>query len=252
VTCPAVDPNFKGLRCLASTDCPNGLPCDAGFCRCTSDDGCNTAAVGGGFRCLAPPAGVGGTGNTCRAAFTRKRSGVRVFGDVLDRWASSRPIWNQHAYSVTNVEDDGTIPRTSMARPNWDVAGLNNFRMNVQGTPSPQAAPDVTARGAPLSGPCGDLGMTLLVNVCNRGAAPVGDGIPVTFYEGATILCTGRTEVAIAAGTCAPASCEWVGGRAGPHEITVVADDDGTGAGQAGECTEGNNRATLSVHCRPL
>ena len=26
--------------------------------------------------------------------------------DQLDRWASSRNLWNQHAYSITNVDDD--------------------------------------------------------------------------------------------------------------------------------------------------
>jgi hypothetical protein len=27
---------------------------------------------------------------------------VRVLRDRLDRWASSRSLWNQHAYNITN------------------------------------------------------------------------------------------------------------------------------------------------------
>ena len=38
------------------------------------------------------------------ATFDRVRVGVRVFRDPQDRWMPARPIWNQHAYSVTNVE----------------------------------------------------------------------------------------------------------------------------------------------------
>ncbi|WP_257455216.1 kelch repeat-containing protein [Archangium lipolyticum] len=57
-------------------------------------------------------------------------NGIRVFGD--DSWVGTRRIWNQHAYAVTNVNDDGTIP----ARPatNWLTPGLNNFRSNAPGT----------------------------------------------------------------------------------------------------------------------
>lgn len=36
--------------------------------------------------------------------------GVRAFEDVNDSWVSTRRIWNQYAYSIDNVNDDGTIP----------------------------------------------------------------------------------------------------------------------------------------------
>lgn len=40
-----------------------------------------------------------------------------VWTSAGDPWAEARPIWNQHAFSLTNVEDDGTIP--SYPEPNW-------------------------------------------------------------------------------------------------------------------------------------
>lgn len=67
--------------------------------------------------------------------------GLYAFKDPADRWVGTRPLWNQHAYYVTNVCDPaddacsadeihGAIP-TAM-RSNWSVPWLNNFRQNVQ------------------------------------------------------------------------------------------------------------------------
>jgi hypothetical protein len=51
---------------------------------------------------------------------------LQVFGDAEDRWIQARRIWNQHAYSVTNVREDGTIPQQVL--PNWEY--FNTFRVN--------------------------------------------------------------------------------------------------------------------------
>jgi hypothetical protein len=252
IKCPAVDPIFKGLRCNAAADCPNGMPCTAGFCRCTADAQCNSSSSGGGFVCRDPDAMhmVPPGGQVCRAAFTKKRSGVRVFGDVLDRWVASRPTWNQHPYSISNVGDAGIIPRTSGWRRNWDQAGFNNFRQNVQGMFSPQSAPDTTAQGSGAgTGSCAGAMVTLSTNLCNRGTAPVGDGVPVSFYEGGTLLCTGVSQGVVLAGQCLKVSCSYGGAMSGEHEVTVVADDDGKGGGATSECIESNNRASFRYSC---
>ena len=52
---------------------------------------------------------------------------VQVIRDVQDRWAQPRRIWNQHAYHVTNVREDGTIPKEEV--PSWTQ--LNTFRTNA-------------------------------------------------------------------------------------------------------------------------
>ncbi len=53
---------------------------------------------------------------------------VQAVRDVEDRWIQARRIWNQHAYHVTNVREDGTIP---MIQPkSW--LNLNTFRTNAQ------------------------------------------------------------------------------------------------------------------------
>ena len=63
-------------------------------------------------------------------------NGIRVFGGnpisedtAASRWMPTRPIYNQHAYSVTNVWDNGSIP--TRPRSNWSTAQLNNFRQNI-------------------------------------------------------------------------------------------------------------------------
>jgi hypothetical protein len=53
---------------------------------------------------------------------------VQAVRDIDDRWIQARRIWNQHAYHVTNVREDGTIPQ--MAPNSWE--GLNTFRTQAQ------------------------------------------------------------------------------------------------------------------------
>ena len=51
-------------------------------------------------------------------------NGVTVIGDADSSWAPARPIWNQYAYHITNVESDGGVPATQV--PNWPT--WNSFR----------------------------------------------------------------------------------------------------------------------------
>lgn len=250
VTCPAVDPIFKGLRCTGAGDCPNGMPCDSGYCRCTGDMQCNTSSSGGGFVCLNAAAGLPGSGKTCQAAHAANRTGIRVFGDGLDRWVASRPLWNQHAYSITNVSDDGIIPPTSGVRRNWEEAGLNNFRLNVQGKLDASSAPDATSQGGShANAQCNGGMVTLMTSVCNRGSAPVGDALPVSFYEGTSLLCTAATMQALPPGKCIEVSCSAPLSGSGSHDVTIVADDDGSGKSASSECHEANNKASMSFSC---
>ena len=51
-------------------------------------------------------------------------TGITVIGDETSSWAPARPIWNQFAYHITNVEGDGKIPKTQTE--NWK--SWNSFR----------------------------------------------------------------------------------------------------------------------------
>jgi hypothetical protein len=239
-----VDPRFAGLRCAAPTDCVSGA-CDAGLCRCTSTAECCTdGCASTGYVCVPPPAGTPGTGDTCRAARPTGFAGIRVYRDAADLWVGSRPVWNQHAYHVTHVQDDGRVPRTRDVAPNWTTPGLDNFRQNVQGDPASRGSPDLTSGGGGFDRYCDpvDRSTELSVLVCNRGTEPVGDGIVVTFYDalppdGGTPVCSAVTDRALAPGECARASCRWVGVPDGWTDVYVDADP----GGEVRECVEGNN-----------
>jgi hypothetical protein len=53
---------------------------------------------------------------------------LQAIRDVEDRWIQARRIWNQHAYYVTNVREDSTIPQIPVN--NWE--SLNTYRTNAQ------------------------------------------------------------------------------------------------------------------------
>ena len=248
-----LDPLFKGLRCKADADCPGGT-CDSGFCRCTADADCG----GDGFVCGPAVSGTPGTGQVCRAAFGGDVGGILVYRDVLDRWVSSRMIWNQHAYSVTHINEDGTVPKTSAWKQNWKQSGLNNFRQNIQGDLDPTSTPDLTAKKNTTLTCDKEGNMTLKVKLCNRGTQPVAAGVPVTFYNGAPasgkVICTAKSTAQLDPGQCEDLTCLWNGAPVGsPTDVYAVADDDGTGKGGTTECEEENNTTLIKgVSCADL
>lgn len=105
-----------------------------------------------------------------------KQRGVRVFGETAGSWVRTRRVWNQHAYHVTNVEEDGTIPANEV--PNWTVPRLNNFRQNAQPL-GEFSAPDLVVTVSPQ---CTDYG--LVARVRNIGSASVPPGVAIGFYAG--------------------------------------------------------------------
>ena len=184
-------------------------------------------------------------------------AGIRVFRDAADGWVNTRGIWNQHAYSVTNINDDGTIP--AFPATNWLEPDLNTFRSNSQGTGtvSPFAAPDLII--TELTGECvpGTYNLRVIAHVHNQGEAPASAGVQVAFYLGdpevngslwkvetipAVLPDLGSTSVVFE--TLAPE---------GSEEVFAVVDDDGTGMGSETECREDNNNnsALIEMNCTP-
>ena len=140
-----------------------------------------------------------------------KSHGIIVLRDQNDKWAASRPVWNQHAYSVTNVGDHGEIPKTSQVKPNWKDPALNNFRQNVQGGLEALGQPDLTAGGDVGKVKCKGTVATIEAKVCNRGLLPMVSGTEVTFYDGdakGPELCTAQIPVALGVAECTIVSCE--------------------------------------------
>jgi hypothetical protein len=250
---PYVDPLHKGVRCDDDTGCVGGALCGEGYCRCGGDTQCDP-----GTTCVAPLAGTAGSGNVCRATHPNTAAtagGVKVLRDRLDRWASSRPLWNQHAYSITNIGDDGKVPKTSEWLQNWKQKGLNNYRANVQGKTGFADYPDITgALYADKVCAASAGGVSLTATVCNRGKKAVGADMPATFYKGdpaaKEILCVSYTKGPVPVGGCLDVSCEVAGEVTGT--VTMVVNDDGKGGMTTVECDSENNTDDVKVtDCKP-
>jgi len=249
-----MDATFVGAGCQKNSDCVSGT-CNMGYCRCTTSAQCcsagtDAACIEAGTQCAPPPAGTAGTGNTCRAPHPHGLQGIRVYGDAKDRWVQSRQIWNQHAYAVTHVNEDGTIPKTSAWGANWSTSGLNNFRQNVPGEADGNPEGDLTAQAGNFF-TCSGGQVTFDEPICNRGTAPVGTGVDVGFYANGMKVCSVTLTVPIGIGKCVTASCIWANppaASAGATNVNVVVDD----GGKTPECDTGNDKGLVSnVFCVP-
>jgi hypothetical protein len=105
--------------------------------------------------------------------------GVRVYGDVHDRWVGTRPVWNQYAYHVTNFTYNNglwNVPVTEV--PSWTTE--NSYRQNVQGGvlfPVPDLQVDLEAS------PACPYAVNLVAEVSNLGSAGVAAGVTVEIHR---------------------------------------------------------------------
>jgi hypothetical protein len=174
--------------------------------------------------------------------------GLRVFGHATDNWVATRRLWNQHAYRVGNIDDDGSVP---ISEPDsWRTH--NTYRLNRLPGVGRKAAPDLVIESATwemVSGP--ECRAEVVLWVANGGAVRVGPGIEVTVYASSG----GRRRAVAAAstrGALAPGESERVVVRfRGPSEggtwqVRAAVDRTGDGAGGSeNECREDNNEVPV-------
>lgn len=116
---------------------------------------------------------VFGSNNTYIAGW----NGLRVIGDAGSSWQPGRPLWNQHAYHITNVDDDGGIPAVQV--PNW--SRFNNFRSGDLATGFGTSLPDlVVAEGAVCEAECDAGRLVVWVHAGNIGAVEAEPGAVLT------------------------------------------------------------------------
>lgn len=171
-------------------------------------------------------------------------SGFSVYGDLGRTWAHARPVWNQHAYDIGNVNDDLTIPTQrvygftdhntwhSAINPANVLSGYEELAVEILET---------------CEVSCHQGTFYLLARVINHSAADIPAGLPVTLYrwnngqrtaietlETTEFIRSGQTgEVLIFA-----PSAQDVREIA---RVEVAVDDNGTGAGLYVECDEEDN-----------
>jgi len=176
-------------------------------------------------------------------------AGVKVYGDAGDNWVNTRRIWNQHAYHITNVEEDGGVPSAEAA--SW--LAHNTYRLNLQGEGEELLAPDLFAdEVVTLADGCD---VAVGVWVANTGAIPVRSGLDVAFYvDGVTddpdLARFGRTTRDLAPGDGELVTVVFTDFPGGDHTVEILVDEDADGMGAHSECAEGNNRIVVEdVRC---
>lgn len=186
----------------------------------------------------------------------KSSSGFAIYRDPMDRWANSRPVWNQHVYSVTHIEDDARVPRLSEYVNNWQVDGLNNLRQNSQGNVGALQIADLTVELSDLGELCGFEGgeIAITAEVCNRGTNAVQDGVTVDFLETmtpdqtadqATIVCSSATTKLLQPGECEVVQC--LAQLAGTGNVFVDVDPED----KIADCHPGNNLGADAVNICP-
>ena len=259
-----VDKAFPGLPCTTAADCPTaGMACTSGLCRCTTPTFTPPPGVdaqcGAGFACVDPPAGTAGAGKTCRSLKCTGNgcgvSGVQVWTGPGSGWAKSRPIWNQQAYTPTQINDNGTVKKTSLLTTDETVAWTptnpraNSFRQQLQtpGTPA-SAAPSLT-----LEYPC----TADSIPVCNRGSATADPGQIVMGFPGNASKFDGSsdklikvtcppTTVPIKPGECIILNCPGIG--KGTLEYMVNPDCSGGVCSTDADCGGAAGSCNLTTH----
>lgn len=168
-------------------------------------------------------------------------AGITVYGDAGDNWVNTRRIWNQHAYSITNVLEDGAIP--SVPEASWTTH--NTFRLNTQGANAATLAPDLF----PDDGAFVAIGCDVEVGVwvANGGAVSVEPGLTVDFFldgdEGTAIETrSAATTQRIAPGDAELVSVTFESLGAGDHDVLIRVDN----RGEHSECAEANNAVILT------
>ena len=179
--------------------------------------------------------------------YSGSESGVRAIGDADGTWMPARPVWNQHAYAITNVNNDSTIP----ADPDTNWLSYNNFRSGDLAAASGGAMSDAIPELVEVcNDECEDGLLRLVFRIGNGGVEPLPPGISGSLYaraEGSwNLLETQTTAAQIMPARTTPG---WVF-DVDPADVPLgvvrfVADDDGSG-GWVTECHEDNNEIIVN------
>jgi hypothetical protein len=173
-------------------------------------------------------------------------SAISVYGDASESWRPARAVWNQHAYDITNINDDLSVPTDP-------VPGFADHNTWHSAQPS-----DLGAIGEDLSGEilavcqdeCADGTVYVTFRAANIAGEDLAEDIDLTLYavidgaqsavEGAVVsggLASGWASEAVVVAVPADAVRD-------AESLLLRVDDDGTGTGLYAECSETNNLYT--------
>jgi len=190
---------------------------------------------------------VSGFATGVNAVCTGANTGVFALGDSKDNWVAARPLWNQHGYHVTNVNDNLEVPLAEA--PSWLLN--NSYRANRATTGFALASPDLTASFVRRSENGPNLRFTARIGNLGASAAPAG--VPVAFYnghpfQGFPFLDQVSTTRVLKPGEFEDVTVSFPSSLPAEGSLFVVADDDGTRMGIARECNDEGSGVNNNLH----
>ncbi len=165
--------------------------------------------------------------------------GLRIISSSSGSWSDARPLWNQHAFSITNINDDGTIP--ARPEPSWLVH--NTYRLNALSRGQSLGQPDLALFDLRLD--TSDQS-TLRLTAINRGLADTSSETIVRFYDGTNNsgrLLGSVTLPIMETGKSINVSLTNVDAKSLGENVYAVVDD----LGAVTECVENNNGISAQV-----
>ncbi len=168
---------------------------------------------------------------------------LSVYGDADESWMPARQIWNQHAYDIGNVDDDGSIP--TEAEPGFTSHNTWHSAIPTDGS---AVEDDLEADIAQVcQDDCDEGTLWVAVRLRNVGLIDTSQDISLALYtvtgDERSLLTTLTVPATITSGWSSDAT--WIELEAdalsGADALWLAADDDGTGTGAVDECSESNN-----------
>ncbi len=181
------------------------------------------------------------------SAYSGPEQGVRVVGDADNSWMPARPVWNEHAYAITNVNDDGTIP----AAPATNWLTYNNFRSGDLSAATGGALSDaIPVEGHVCTKECANGRLSIVVGLGNQGTADLPAGVAISAYavtdSTPKFLSTQYVPDVVASGkTSTGLQFDFATSDLPFGSVEFIA-DDADGVGAVTECNEDNNALTIS------
>ncbi len=170
------------------------------------------------------------------------QGGITVYQDATNSWAPSRDVWNQHAYTITNINDDLSVPIDAV--PNFTT--YNSYHSALPTIDGETLGNELEAEILDVCADDCDAGMLRVWGRgMNTGNGDLEAGIRVALYgtPGGVLLGTAETTTPTPA-LMTTESIEFlvdVALLAGITGLELHVDDDGTGTGVIAECVEINN-----------
>lgn len=182
--------------------------------------------------------------------WTPAQVGINVYGsaDPDHKWVNSRKIWNEAAYHVTNVNDNGSIPKNEA--PSWLLN--NTYGCQANASPlnaNPYLASDLSASFVRVDMANYPASVTITARIGNGGAKEVPAGVSTAFYNGdpangGVLIGSALSTKTLTPGEYEDVALVWNSPSGGNHTVWVNTDAGNTQS----ECNKSNNSVSLPIY----